>query len=299
MFIETRHLRSLQTIAQSRSLAHAAEQLYVTQSALSHQIKSLERHFNTSLFLRGCKPLRLTMAGQRLVDLAAHVLPEIIQTEYELSRIAGGELGRLHITIECHACFEWLIGTLDTYRKQWPDIEVDLRMGMSFDAIPSLSQGEIDLVISSDPIEAKGIVFEPLFPYEGRTAVSPDHILATKPYIQPADLVGETLITYPVPRDKLDIFKHFLTPAGVEPYAVRSAELTAMMLQLVASKRGVAVLPDWVLHESMQSGRIHSCPLGEHGLHGMLYAAVRNTDQKLPFVQSFIALASQAIQRHE
>jgi len=81
MFIETRHLRSLQTIAQSRSLAHAAEQLYVTQSALSHQIKSLERHFNTSLFLRGCKPLRLTMAGQRLVDLAAHVLPEIIQTE--------------------------------------------------------------------------------------------------------------------------------------------------------------------------------------------------------------------------
>ncbi|MDQ7003121.1 MAG: LysR family transcriptional regulator [Ghiorsea sp.] len=295
MFIETRHLRSLQAIAQSRSLAHAAAQLYVTQSALSHQIKSLETHFNTKLFLRGCKPLRLTLAGQRLVDLAQQVLPEITQAEYELSRMAGGELGRLHITIECHACFEWLIGTLDTYRQQWPDIEVDLRMGMSFDAIPSLSQGEIDLVISSDPIKTKAIVFEPLFPYEGRLAIAPDHALAMKTYIQPTDLINETLITYPVPHDKLDIFKGFLTPAGIEPHAVRHAELTAMMLQLVASKRGVAALPDWVLHDSIQSGRITSAPLGQHGLHGMLYAAIRKADQHLDFVQSFMTLAAQAV----
>lgn len=295
MFIEIRHLRSLQAIAQSRSLAHAAEQLHLTQSALSHQIKSLERHFGTALFLRGRKPLRLTMAGQKLVDLAGQVLPQITLVEYELKRMAGGELGRLHITIECHACFEWLIGTLDSYRKHWPDIEVDLRMGMSFDAMPSLLHGEIDLVISSDPVETNGIVFEPLFPYEGRLVVAPDHTLATKALVQPADLIDETLITYPVPRDKLDIFKYFLTPAHIEPQAVRHAELTAMMLQLVASKRGVAVLPDWVLHESTQSGRLCSLPLGPGGLHGMLYAAVRKPDRQLPFVHDFINLAAHAV----
>jgi len=277
MFIEIRHLRSLQAISNSRSLADAAQQLHITQSALSHQIKAFENYFDTSLFFRGRKPLKLTPAGERMVGLAENILPQIVQTEYELKRISGGELGRLHITIECHACFEWLMGTLGRYRKNWPDIEVDLRMGMSFDAISALGQGDIDLVISSDPITTDGICFEPLFPYEGRLVVDPEYA------------------SYPVPRSKLDIFQYFLTPEGVEPKAVRHAELTAMILQLVASKRGVAVLPDWVLCESTISGQLCSLPLGAQGLHGMLYAAVRKSDTHLPFIQDFISLASLAV----
>jgi len=295
MFIETRHLRSLKAIAGSRSLAHASAQLHLTQSALSHQIKALEQYFNTSLFLRSCKPLQLTVAGQRLVQLAEEVLPKITQAEYELMRMANGEMGRLYITIECHACFEWLIGALDRYRKQWPDIEVDLRMGMSFDAIPALIQGEIDLVISSDPVQSKGILFEPLFPYEGRLAVAPDHRLAGYDFVTPADLRNETLITYPVPRNKLDVFKYFLAPANIEPRNIRHVELTAMMLQLAASKRGVAVLPDWVLRDSTRSGRVRSLALGPDGLHGMLYAAVRQGDSAMPFIRDFIDLARHAV----
>ena len=107
MFIEVRHLRSLQAIAENRSLAHAAKHLHLTQSALSHQIRALENYFDTPLFFRGGKPLRMTLAGQRMVDLAERLLPQIVHAEYELKRMAGGELGRLHITIECHACFEW------------------------------------------------------------------------------------------------------------------------------------------------------------------------------------------------
>ncbi len=295
MFIEIRYLRSLQAISNSRSLADAAQQLHITQSALSHQIKAFENYFETPLFFRGRKPLKLTPAGERMVSLAENILPQIVQAEYELKRISGGELGRLHITIECHACFEWLMGTLGSYRKNWPDIEVDLRMGMSFDAISALAQGDIDLVISSDPITTDGICFEPLFPYEGRLVVDPEHNLAGKPFVQPSDLADQTLITYPVPRSKLDIFQYFLTPEGVEPKAVRHAELTAMILQLVASKRGVAVLPDWVLYESTISGQLCSLPLGEQGLHGMLYAAVRKSDTQLSFIQDFINLASLAV----
>jgi len=295
MFLETRHLRSMKTIADSHSLVHAAKQLHLTQSALSHQIKALENYFNTSLFLRGCKPLQLTVTGQQLVKLANEVLPRIAQTEYELKRLANGEMGRLYITIECHACFEWLIGALDQYRKHWAEIEVDLRMGMSFDAIPALVRGEIDLVISSDPVQSSGILFEPLFPYEGRLAIAPDHPLAERDFITPKDLIHETLITYPVPRDKLDVFRCFLSPENIEPRQVRHVELTAMMLQLVASKRGVAVLPDWVLSESIHSGRLRSIPLGTKGLHGVLYAAIRQQDTAMPFVRDFIDLASHAV----
>lgn len=291
MFLELRHLRSLKIIARSATLAQAAEQLHLTPSALSHQIRSIEDYFEAPLFLRQHKPLRLTRAGERLVALAEQVLPAVERTEKELHSVARGESGRLHITIECHACFEWLLPTLERYRRDWPDVEVDIRLGMSFTPLPALTRGEIDLVISSDAVTSAGVRFEEMFAYEARLAVALDHPLADKTFVEAADLVDETLITYPVERTRLDVFRHFLQPAGVEPAAVRQAELTSMILQLVAVRQGVAVLPDWALREVAASGRLATCALGSEGMHGMLYAAVREQDASLPYVTAFISLA--------
>lgn len=291
MFLELRHLRSLSTIEQEGSLARAAERLHLTQSALSHQIKAVERYFEVPLFLRNTKPLRLTPAGRRLVALAQQMLPCIEQAEDELRRLARGEAGRLHIAIECHACFEWLLPVLEEYRQKWPQVEVDIRVGVSFDPIPALQKGEVDLVITSDPMEWPDLRFEPLFDYEARLVIATSHPLARKRRIAPADLAHETLITYPVNRQRLDVFTKFLQPAGVEPERVRQTELTSVILLLVASRRGVAVLPDWVLREAGRTPTLTTRPLGKRGLRGTLYVAVRNTEANSPFMRDFIALA--------
>ncbi len=293
MFIEIRHLRSLQAIQQSGSLARAAETLHLTQSALSHQIKALENYFDTALFLRSTKPLKLTHAGQKLVDMAHQVLPDITTLEADLHRMAKGEAGRLHIAIECHACFEWLLPVLDSYRQQWPEVEVDIRIDVSFNPIPAIQKGEIDLLISSDPVANPDIVFKPLFTYAPLLVAAAGHPLAGKKFIEPADLADQTLITYPVKRERLDIFTRFLQPAGIEPATIRQSELTAVILLLVASQRGVAVLPDWVLRESLQKNSLITRPLGKNGMSGQLYAAVRSSDQHAEFITDFIALAQQ------
>jgi LysR family transcriptional regulator for metE and metH len=219
------------------------------------------------------------------------VLPAVERTEKELHSLAQGESGRLHITIECHACFEWLLPTLERYRRDWPAVEVDIRLGMSFAPLPALTRGEIDLVITSDAVRVAGVCFEEMFAYEARLAVARDHPLAGKAFVDAVDLAAETLITYPVERSRLDVFRRFLQPAGVEPAAVRQAELTSMILQLVAVRQGVAVLPDWALREAAASGRLATCALGAEGMHGMLYAAVREHDVTLPYVTAFISLA--------
>jgi len=291
MFLEVRHLLTLKTIAESRNLSEASESLHLTQSALSHQIKSIENYFDTPIFQRQHKPLLLTAAGRRLVELADRVLPEVAEVEYELKQIASGERGRLHITIECHACYEWLLPALDQYRESWPDIEIDIRLGMSFEPIPALSQGKVDLVITSDKVEAKDLVFEELFNYQAMLAIAPDHSLAQKEYIVADDLKEETLITYPVDRNRLDVFTKFLFPAGVEPAATRQAELTAVILQLIASGRGVAVLPDWVLQEKLASNNLITRPIGKSGMSGTLYAGVRKNDRHAAFIEGFINLA--------
>ncbi len=293
MRLELRHLRSLLTIQQTGNLVKAAERLHVTQSALSHQIKTLERHYDAPLYLRNSKPLRLTAAGEKLIILAQQVLPLMESAENDLQRSARGELGRLHLAIECHACFEWLAPVLSRYRQQWPQIEVDIRIGVSFEALPALHKGDVDLVVSSDPVEHDNLVFAELFTYESRLVLAADHPLARKRRILPADLVGETLITYPVSRQRLEVFNRFLQPAGVEPAAVRETELTAVILLLVASGRGTAVLPDWVLRETALAGNLVTRALGRQGMTGTLYAAVRRTDCASAYVQDFIALARQ------
>ncbi|CUH63843.1 Cyn operon transcriptional activator [Thalassovita gelatinovora] len=291
MHIEMRHLRTIKAIHDSGGLARAADQLNITQSALSHQIKHLEEQTGVELFVRRSKPMKLTAAGIRLLRAAEKILPEMAALEEQFKGILSGKTGRLHIAIECHACFEWLFPVLEQFRKAWPEVDVDIRAGLAFDALPALQREEVDLVISSDPDKLPGVEFVPLFDYSPVFVASSAHPLAQKDFIEAEDFAAETLITYPVDRNRLDIFTELLTPAGVEPAALRPVELTAVILLLVASNRGVTVLPDWVVREVKYSSDYVTRPITEKGLTKRLYAAVRTDDATRPYFAHFIRLA--------
>ena len=196
----------------------------------------------------------------------------------------------MHIAIECHACFEWLFPVLESFRKNWPDVDVDIRPGLAFDALPALLKEEVDLVVSSDPEDLEGVDFTPLFDYEPVFVASAQHPLAQKAFIEAEDFRDQMLITYPVDRARLDVFSQLLTPAKVEPRGIRQVELTAVILLLVASNRGVAVLPDWVVREVRSSSDYVTRPITEKGVTKRLYAAIRSDDADLPFVAHFLRL---------
>ncbi|WP_170376074.1 LysR family transcriptional regulator [Ruegeria atlantica] len=291
MHIEFRHLRTIKAIHECGGLARAADQLNITQSALSHQIKGLEDQAGVELFLRRSKPMKLSAAGLRLLRLAEQILPQLEATQQEFSSLRDGRTGRMHIAIECHACFEWLFPVLESFRKSWGDVDVDIRPGLAFDALPALQKEEVDLVVSSDPEELPGIEFIELFDYDAVFVASSSHPLAQKEFIEAEDFRGQTLITYPVERTRLDVFSQLLIPARVEPAAIRQVELTAVILLLVASNRGVAALPDWVVREVKYNSDYVTRPLTENGITRTLYAAVRSEDLEKPYVQELIELA--------
>jgi LysR family transcriptional regulator for metE and metH len=291
MHIEFRHLRTIKAIHDEGGLAKAADRLHITQSALSHQIKGLEDQAGMELFVRRSKPMKLSPAGVRLLRLAEQILPQVAAMEEEFRAMQQGKTGRLHIAIECHACFEWLLPVLEQFRIAWPDVDVDIRPGLQFDALPALMREEVDLVISSDPEDLPGIDFTPLFDYEPVFVASSEHPLAAKPFIMPEDFQDELLITYPVERSRLDVFSQFLKPAGVEPRAVRQVELSAVILLLVASNRGVTVLPDWVVREQRSNSSYVTRPLTETGLTRRMYGATRVDDTTKPFMSHVLKLA--------
>ena len=297
MHIEFRHLRTIKAIHDTGGVARAAEVLNITQSALSHQIKGLENQTGVELFVRRSKPMRLSVAGMRLLRLADRILPEIDALQDEFDGLRSGKAGRLHIAIECHACFEWLFPVLERFRKKWPDVDVDIRPGLAFDALPALKKEDVDLVVSSDPENISGVTFSHLFDYAPVFVASAQNPLAKKPYIDAEDFRDQTLITYPVDRARLDIFNQLLIPSKVEPKAIRQVELTAVILLLVASNRGVSVLPDWVVREVKYSSDYVTRPLTKNKITRGLFAATRDEDLLKPYMRDLIQFAGEEARR--
>lgn len=290
MYLELRHFRTLRAIQQAGGLARAADLLNTSQSALSHQVAGIEDQVGMELFVRRSKPMRLSAAGMRMLRVADRILPEIAALEEEFRALANGKSGRLHIAIQCHACFDWLFPVLELFRHAWPEVDVDIRAGLAFDAFPALLREEVDLVITSNPEPLPGLTFHPLFDYHPTFVASSQNPLALKHRIEPEDFRDQTLITYPVNRDKLDIFTEFLTEAKVEPRAQRPVELTAVILMLVGSNRGVAVLPDWVIRDVKSNADYVTRPLGDGTITKRLGATTREGDAAKPFMAHFLRL---------
>ncbi len=288
MYIEFRHLRTIKAIHDHGGLARAADVLNITQSALSHQVKGLEDQVGMELFLRRSKPLKLSKAGHKLLRLAIEILPRIKALEVDFAETIAGKAGRLHIAIECHACFDWLFPVLESFRKSWGNVDVDIRPSLAFDALPALQREEVDVAISDDPEAIDGITFIPLFDYEPTFICATDHPLAQKEYIVAEDLRDQTLITYPEDKSRLDVYTELLTPAKLEPKALRQVELTAVIMLLVASNRGVSVLPDWVVANEQYGHDFVTKKITKEGVSRRLYAAVRDADLELGYITDFV-----------
>lgn len=286
IFLEVRHLRTLIALKESGSISLAAKRVHLTQSALSHQIKFLEEQYDLTLFERKSSPIRFTTAGERLVRLAYDILPQIIDAELDLARMKQGEAGEIRVAVECHTCFDWLMPAMDTFRQHWPLVELDIVSGFHTDTVGLLLSHRADLAIVAEEEEADGIVYKPLFSYEMVAICSKDHPLATKDIWEAEDFKDETLITYPVPDDMLDLLRKVLTPAGIK-VTRRNSELTIAIIQLVASRRGVAALPYWAVKPYLERGYVVARKITPNGLYSNLYGAIRESDAGFAYLSDF------------
>ena len=293
--LERTHLAIVREVEKQGSLTAAAGVLCVTQSALSHSMKKLEQQLGTDIWLREGRSLRLTQAGQYLLAVAQRVLPQLDLAEERLRQFAQGERGALRIGMECHPCYQWLLKIVAPYLASCPDVDVDVKQKFQFGGIGALFGYEIDLLVTPDPLFKAGLEFVPVFDYEQVLVVSSAHALAGADFVEAAQLAPEVLITYPVPMDRLDIYNQFLMPAGITPRRQKAIETTDIMMQMVASGRGVAALPRWLVQE--YAGKLDVVPvrLGAQGIAKQIFLGARVADLQTDYLQAFIELARQPL----
>lgn len=289
--LEIRHLKTLMALREHGSLVAAANDLCLTPSAISHQLKELDHWFGVEVVNRRSRPVTFSNVGQRLLKLADDVLPQIQITHSDITRIVHGQTGRIIFSSECHSCFDWLMPLLNQYRQQYPDVDLDFSSAFEANPHELLQNAEFDLLITADPINLKGVEYFPIFEYESRLVLSNTHPLVRQENISVEDLAEETLITYPVDKHRLDIMAHLFIPSNIQPKHVRTTDLTQMLIQLVASGRGIGALPDWVVNEYEQKGWVTSkrftC-VSKDGLRRTLYAGFRSEDKEKSYFEGFL-----------
>ena len=289
--LERIHLAVVQQVDKLGSLTAAAEALHLTQSALSHSVKKLEQQLGTDIWLREGRSLRLTQAGEYLLQVANRVLPQLELAETRIGQYAEGERGSLRIGMECHPCYQWLLKIVSPYLARWPDVDVDVKQKFQFGGIGALFGYEIDLLVTPDPLYKPGLRFTPVFDYEQVLVVSRGHPLAGVAYVKPEQLTTEVLITYPVAIDRLDIYTQFLMPAGITPRRQKSIETTDIMLQMVASDRGVAALPRWLAEEYADKMPVVPLRLGRTGIAKQIFLGCREADVEIDYLEAFVEIA--------
>lgn len=290
--LELRHLRTLSALEETGSISLAAQRVHLTQSAISHQIKALQEHYQLPIIQRNGHTVQLTDAGKRLVKLAERILSEVQLAERELAKISRQAAGSLRIVLECHTCFDWLMPIMDDFRQHWSEVELDLVSGFHSDPISLLRQNIADVVIGSENKPQSGIVHFPLFRFEILAVLAPGHVLGKKKVLEAEDFAKDVLITYPVPEERIDLIRQVLIPAGIS-WQRRTTELTVAILQLVASRRGIAALPGWGIKNYLDYEYVIARRIGAGGLWSGLYLSVREQDASLRYLQDFLKTIDQ------
>lgn len=289
--LERQHLTILREVNRLGSVTAAAERMNVTQPALSHLIRKLEERHNVKIWMKHGRSLRLTQAGEYLLGLANRLLPQLEYGERVLADYASGRRGALRVGMECHPCQKWLMRVTAPYLTAWPDVEFELRTAFPLNGINALANYEIDLLITPDPVELPDLRYTPVFDYELVLAVHVDHPLAVQDVALPQDLTNEELITYPVSFERLDVYTQFLVPGRCRPRCHRTAETTELMLQLVAAKRGISVVPDWLLIEDGADLPLKSLRLGPQGIMKAIHLGVRGGEENIDYIDGFLRTA--------
>lgn len=289
--LERFHLEVLAAIKEHGTLTQAAESLNLSQSALSHSIKKLEGQIKTPVWQKEGRSLRLTHAGEHILTLANRVLPQFKHTELLLSQIVKGEMGSLHIGMECHPCYQWLLKVIEPYLEKWPNVDIDVKQEFQFSGLGALHSYEIDILVTPDPLYKPNVTFIPVFDYEHRLVVASSHPLAMQDSVLPEQLSEEVLFSYPVEPERLDIYSQFLNPAKCTVKKHKTIETTEIMLQMVAAGRGVCALPGWLVDEFAKTMAIKSLRFGKQGIKKQIFVGIRAGEEQINYLSDFIVQA--------
>jgi LysR family transcriptional regulator for metE and metH len=294
MDLEIRHLKLVHMIAREGGMTAASRRLFLTQSALSHQLREIENRLGTQLFLRVNRQMILTEAGRRIMITAQTVLAELERAEQEVRRLAEGREGSLRISTQCNTCYHWLPGLIQKFHKTHPGIDVQINVEATDDPFGALWNGKLDLALLYSIPGKKGLKVHPLFNDELVAILHPDHPLASRAFLHPRDFLAESLILYKTAPEQSYLFQKVLLPSGIFPSKVTFVMLTEAIIEMVKTGLGISVMSRWITAPYVREKTVRAVRVTKKGLVRKWIGASIDAPSTPQYVSEFTRLLAKS-----
>ncbi len=286
--MEIRHLKLIREVAEKKSLTKAKDTLFLSQSALSHQLKEIESQLGTPLFHRVNKQLILTGAGKMVLESAERVLTDLEKTELSVKKYISGATGNLRLSTQCYTCYHWLPSLMIDFRKEFPNVELEILLDNDTEVEEQVLNGKIDLAILSETVHKPNLRYYELFRDEVFALVPADHPWAEQPYVEAKDFESENVIIHSYPIESVSLFSQLLIPEGIKPKKVTQIQVTEAVVDLVRAGMGVKVIAKWIVEPYLRDSSLSLVRVTKKGMRRTWYAVT--LDQDTPqYLENFVS----------
>lgn len=286
--MDLKYLKLVKTIVEEGNISKSADRLFLSKSALSHQLREFEERYGMKVFIRSRNNWKLTREGEEIYELAKEVILRIDEGIRKIGSIQQGSQGLIRLSTECYSFYHALPGFIGRMNILYPEIEIQLKVEATHHPLPQLLSDELDICIMTEQPHSEEVVVHELFQDELFAVLSNEHVLADKDFLMPSDFTDQHLVIHSYPLETVSVYQNFLKPAQVEPVKITAIPLTEVSVQLVAANMGVACFPKWALKSLQLPESLTFVPLGEKGLKRQHYLAYQRKDEHKQYIGDFV-----------
>ncbi|WP_442266899.1 LysR family transcriptional regulator [Tenacibaculum sp. ZS6-P6] len=279
----------IKSIAEEGSIANSAEKLFLTQSALSHQLRELELQLGFKVFLRSRNKWILTEEGKELYKLGNDVLEKIKVGFEQIEQIKSGSKGNIKLSTECYSFYQGISGFIQKMGVLYPEITIDIILEATHQPIPKILSKEIDIAIVTQKPDHKHLEWKEVYNDEILAVINKENILSRKDFLSADDFTNEHLIIHSFPLETVSVYNNFLKPDKIIPKKISAVPLTEVALEMVEANMGLICVPIWAVNSFKVSEELTFKKLGSNGVKRTHYIVFRKEDKLKKYINDFIS----------
>lgn len=272
--LDSRQLRAFTVLARTGSFTQTAHELHLTQSAISHAMKALERDIGCRLLDRLGKTVVLTQAGEQLLVHAEKILGEMTVARAELGHLGKWGSTRLRIGASTTACQYVLPAVLREFKESFPHCAISIEPGDTPEMIEALQAHRIDLAVNLEPRRDERLEFRPLFTDELQFILSPLHPWARAGRVDRSEIGKQHYILYGKTSYTFRMVEEYFRQEEIVLHSLLDLGNMEAIKELVKLGLGISILAPWTARNELSEGSLVGLPLGKRKLRrrwGVLY----------------------------
>ena len=287
--MELKYFRLIKTIAEEGSIANSTEHLFLTQSALSHQLRELEERLGFKVFYRTRNKWELTQEGSELYKLANKLFSSIDEGFSNIKHLKEGSKGSIKLSAECQSFFHSIPSFIQKMGMLYPEIDIDITLGATHQTISQVLSDDIDIAIVTSKPASEELVSIKVFEDEIFTLMHRENLLNDLEYLDASHFAEVHLLINSFPLEGVAVYEQFLKPNRINPIKISAIPFTEISLSMIQANMGIMCAPKWQLDSFKLSKELIFKRISKNGLKRKHYLVVKAAKRNKKYINDFVS----------